>query len=179
MNDNVIPFMKKVEEFTKTLRALSKEDLSEEERTTKTIDSVKLRIYLNEQARNRKNYINGFVPTDWISEITDQMTESKNLWLQYEEESKTTLKPYKEETISKAIQDEIYKKMTEIDTTKLEIANKETELEELENQINAFTLTDEEKLAEDVKNDLISKLNEAKAALAKTSKRSKKSMMNY
>lgn len=110
MNDNVIPFMKKVEEFTKTLRALSKEDLSEEERTTKTIDSVKLRIYLNEQARNRKNYINGFVPTDWISEITDQMTESKNLWLQYEEESKTTLKPYKEETISKAIQDEIYKK---------------------------------------------------------------------
>lgn len=54
MNDNVIPFMKKVEEFTKTLRALSKEDLSEEERTTKTIDSVKLRIYLNEQARNRK-----------------------------------------------------------------------------------------------------------------------------
>lgn len=159
--------MKKVEEFTKTLRALSKEDLSEEERTTKTIDSVKLRIYLNEQARNRKNYINGFVPTDWISEITDQMTESKNLWLQYEEESKTTLKPYKEETISKAIQDEIYKKMTEIDTTKLEIANKETELEELENQINAFTLTDEEKLAEDVKNDLISKLNEAKAALAK------------
>ncbi|HHW7519706.1 TPA: YadA-like family protein [Mannheimia haemolytica] len=167
MNDNVIPFMEKVEEFTKTLRALSKEDLSEEERTTKTIDSVKLRIYLNEQARNRKNYINGFVPTDWISEITDQMTESKNLWLKYEEESKTTLKPYKEETISQVIQDEINKKMTEIGTTKLEIANKETELEGLENQINAFTLTDEEKLAEDVKNDLISKLDEAKAALAK------------
>ncbi|HDL4649603.1 TPA: adhesin, partial [Mannheimia haemolytica] len=81
MNDNVIPFMEKVEEFTKTLKTLSREDLSEEERTAKTIDSVKLRIYLNEQARNRKNYINGFVPTDWISEITDQMTKSKNLWL--------------------------------------------------------------------------------------------------
>ncbi|HDL6006088.1 TPA: adhesin, partial [Mannheimia haemolytica] len=78
MNDNVIPFMEKVEEFTKTLKTLSREDLSEEERTAKTIDSVKLRIYLNEQARNRKNYINGFVPTDWISEITDQMTKSKN-----------------------------------------------------------------------------------------------------
>lgn len=167
MNDNVIPFMKKVEEFAVTLRALAGKDLSEKERETKTAEIVKLRIYLNEQARNPKNYMNGFVPTDWISEITDQMTESKNLWLKYEEESKTTLKPYKEETISKAIQDEIYKKMAEIDTTKLEIANKETELEELENQINAFTLTDEEKLAEDVKNDLISKLNEAKAALAK------------
>ncbi|HDL5835201.1 TPA: YadA-like family protein [Mannheimia haemolytica] len=167
MNDNVIPFMEKVEEFTKTLKTLSREDLSEEERTAKTIDSVKLRIYLNEQARNRKNYINGFVPTDWISEITDQMTKSKNLWLKYEEESKTTLKPYQEETISSLIKDEINKKMAEIDTTTLEIANKERELEELENQINAFTLTDEEKLAEDVKNDLISKLDEAKAALAK------------
>ncbi|GAB1668862.1 hypothetical protein Mh1961_20820 [Mannheimia haemolytica] len=167
MNDNVIPFMEKVEEFTETLKTLSREDLSEEERTAKTIDSVKLRIYLNEQARNRKNYINGFVPTDWISEITDQMTKSKNLWLKYEEESKTTLKPYQEETISSLIKDEINKKMAEIDTTTLEIANKERELEELENQINAFTLTDEEKLAEDVKNDLISKLDEAKAALAK------------
>ncbi len=71
MNDNVIPFMEKVEEFTETLKTLSRDDLSAEERTTKTIDSVKLRIYLNEQARNRKNYINGFVPTDWIPEITD------------------------------------------------------------------------------------------------------------
>lgn len=71
MNDNVIPFMEKVEEFTETLKTLSRDDLSAEERTTKTIDSVKLRIYLNEQARNRKNYINGFVPTDWIPEITE------------------------------------------------------------------------------------------------------------
>ncbi|WP_346556731.1 YadA-like family protein [Mannheimia haemolytica] len=167
MNDNVIPFMKKVEEFTKTLRALSKNNLSKEERETKTAEVVKLRTHLNQEARNLKNYMNGFIPTDWISEIKEQMTESKNLWLKYEEESKTTLKPYQEETISRVIQDEINKKMTEIDTTKLEIANKETELEELENQINAFTLTDEEKLAEDVKNDLISKLDEAKAALAK------------
>ncbi|GAB1671821.1 YadA-like family protein [Mannheimia haemolytica] len=167
MNDNVIPFMKKVEEFTKTLRALSKNNLSKEERETQTAAIVKLRTHLNQEARNLKNYMNGFIPTDWIPEIKEQMTESKNLWLKYEEESKTTLKPYKEETISQVIQYEINKKMTEIDTTKLEIANKETELEDLENQINAFTLTDEEKLAEDVKNDLISKLDEAKAALAK------------
>ncbi|HDL5934113.1 TPA: adhesin, partial [Mannheimia haemolytica] len=167
MNDNVIPFMEKVEEFTETLKTLSRDDLSAEERTTKTIDSVKLRIYLNEQARNRKNYINGFVPTDWIPEITDQMTKSKNLWLKYEEEAKTTLKPYQEETISRVIQDEINKKMAEIGTTTLEIGGKEHELEDLENQINALALTDEEKLAEDVENDLISKLDEAKAALAK------------
>ncbi|WP_238348717.1 YadA-like family protein [Mannheimia pernigra] len=167
MNDNVIPFMNKVEEYTVTLRALSKNNLSEEERNTKTAKAIELRKYLNQQAKNPKSYINGFVPTDWIPEIKDQMTKSKNLWLKYEEEAKTTLKPYKENTVSSAIQDEIKKKTAEIATKAREVDDKEREIERLENQINALALTGEEKLAEDVKNDLTSKLDEAKAALAK------------
>lgn len=57
-------------------------------------------------------------------------------------------------------------KAAEINTQKEAIKTKETEIADLENQINALALTGEEQSAESIKNDLTVKLDEAKAKLA-------------
>ncbi|WP_238336853.1 YadA-like family protein [Mannheimia pernigra] len=168
MDTNVLPFMNRVKELATTARALENTGLPEQERNKLAAKMINLRQELSKTYKNINNYMEGFIPSDWDPAIKEQIVKSKDLWIKYQNEAISTLLPYKNDNlVIKEINKAIDTKAAEIKTQQETITTKQAEIADLQNQINALALTGEEQSAENVKNDLISKLDEAKAALAK------------
>lgn len=167
MDTNVLPFMNKVKELATTARALEDTSLPELTRNELAAKMISLRQELATTYRDINNYMEGFVPSDWVPEIKEQIVKSKDLWIKYQNEAVSTLLPYNPNSVVvQEITKAINAKAAEINTQKEAIKTKETEIADLENQINALALTGEEQSAESIKNDLTVKLDEAKAKLA-------------
>lgn len=167
VDSNVMPFMEKIREVTTKIRSLENNALTEEERNKISADVIALRKNLSTIYQNKTNYLSGFRPTKWIPEVTEAIKASQNLWLEHQKEARATLLPYNNDSVVlKEITKAIDAKAAEISTQQETIKTKQTEIADLENQINALALTGEEQSAESIKNDLTVKLDEAKAKLA-------------
>lgn len=168
MDSTVLPFMGKMEELATNLRSLESSTLSEDERNAKAAKVIELRKYIKQVSDNgEKYYIHQFEPTKWNIDIKGEIVKAVELYKQYEREAQATLLPYNNESLAlKEIRKAIDAKAAEISTQQEIVKTKQTEIADLENQINALALTGEEQSAESIKNDLTVKLDEAKAKLA-------------
>ncbi|WP_236650855.1 YadA-like family protein [Mannheimia pernigra] len=169
MDSTVLPFMGKMEELATNLRSLESSTLSEDERNAKAAKVIELRKYIKQASESdKKYYIHQFEPTKWNIDIKGEIVKAVELWKKYEAEAQSTLLPYKNNSlVITEIRKAIDTKAAEIKTQQETITTKQAEIADLQNQINALALTGEEQSAENVKNDLTVKLDEAKAALAK------------
>lgn len=160
--------MGKMEELATNLRSLESSTLSEDERNAKAAKVIELRKYIKQVSDNgEKYYIHQFEPTKWNIDIKGEIVKAVELYKQYEREAQATLLPYNNESLAlQEIRKAIDAKSAEINTQKETIKTKQTEIADLENQINALALTGEEQSAEGIKNDLTAKLEEAKTKLA-------------
>ncbi|QNS16212.1 YadA-like family protein [Mannheimia bovis] len=168
MDSTVQPFMDKMEELATSLRSLESSTLSEDERNSTAAKVIELRNYIKQvYTSGEKYYIHQFKPTKWNIDFKGEIVKAIELYKQYEREAQATLLPYNNESLAlKEIRKAVDAKADEIKAQKETIKTKETEIADLQNQIDALALTGEEQSAENIKNDLTAKLDEAKAKLA-------------